>query len=121
MMVAAAAVIVLLLPCAEAQAFVFSLSPFVLIVVPPVIVFVSFPLSPCLLSFWYVLFLFLFSLSLLYSPLFSFGSLYFFLFSSVSLFYSFCFLCFFSSPWFFFPLCSIPSLAFIARECMCFP
>jgi len=48
-------------------------------------------------------------------------SLSLFLFSLVSLFYSFCSLCFFSSPWFFLPLCSVPSVAFIARECMCFP
>jgi len=90
----------------------FSLSPSVLIAFPPITVFVSFPLSLCLLSFWYVLLLFLFSppslppsLPLsppLCSPLFLFffwflssipyflpHFLLFFLFFSVSLFWLF--------------------------------
>jgi hypothetical protein len=107
MMVAAAMVIVLLLPCTEAQTYVFSLSPFVLIALPLVTVFVSFPLSLCLLFFWYVLFLFLFSLPLLCSPFFSFGFLSF----SLSFFFGFSLLFLLFSM--FFPLSLVfPPLVF---------
>jgi len=95
----------------------FSLSPSVLIAFPPITVFVSFPLSPCLLSFWYVLLLFLFSppsLPLsppLCSPLFSFVFVFFWFLSSIPyflphfLFFSFLF-CFFvlAIPYFSFNL-----------------
>jgi len=98
----------------------FSLSPSVLIAFPPITVFVSFPSSPCLLSFWYVLLLFLFSppslpLSLpLCSPLFSFVFVFFWFLSSIPyflphfLFFSFLF-CFFVLA----ILCSGYSLFFI--------
>jgi len=74
----------------------FSLSLSILIALPHVTVFVSSPLSLCLL--FLVCFASVSLISLLYSPLFSFAALSFF-FSSVSLFYPFCSPSF---PYFFF-------------------
>jgi len=86
MMVVVVVVTVLLLPCVEAQASVFLLS----------LCFDCSSSGLCLcfvplwlLSFWSVLLLFLFSLPLICSPMFSFASLSF-LFSSISPFYHFC-------------------------------